>query len=321
MQVAEYMRHDEVRLRRLLKQIGVDHAALRLPEADDDAAELDTERMRAIVADFARDGVSVKVIEPVAPRFELTKLGREGRDAEIRQVLRLIQTMGELGIEVLCYNFMAAFGWLRTDFEIVGRGGARISGYEHEIEQAKGLHPLGPVAEEQLWDSYEYFLRAVLPTAESAGVRLALHPDDPPVSPIRGVARILRSPDAFERVFRLSDSPSHGMTFCQGTFSTMGVDIPATIDRFVDRVAFVHFRDVVGTPTSFVESFHDEGQTDHAAAMSAWMRGGYDGYVRVDHVPTLEGEEQRNPGYETLGRLHAVGYLQGLMEATRPRKT
>lgn len=317
MKFAEYIRPEEFAARHLFRQIGVEAAVLRLPEADEDTTVLDVPRMERLLAEFAADGLPVKVIEPVAPRFESVKLGRPGRDQEIDQVIRLIETMGRHEVPVLCYNFMAAFGWLRTDPEHPARGGALVTAYDHDVEQAKGPHQLGPVTEDELWQNLAYFLDAVLPAAEQHGVDLALHPDDPPVSPIRGVARILTSVEALQKVLALSDSPRHKLTFCQGTIATMGEDIPTAIGALASRTAFVHFRDIDGRPDRFVEAFCDQGMTDKPAAMTAWLRSGYDGYVRTDHVPTMYGETNAHPGYGLLGRLHAVGYLQGLKAGVR----
>jgi mannonate dehydratase len=180
----------------------------------------------------------------------------------------------------------------------------------------------GGVTDQQLWDTLAYFLERVVPVAEEAKVKLALHPDDPPISPIRGVARVLRSPDAMERAVRLVDSPHHGITLCQGTFSTMGADIPAEIRRFgaLGKTHFVHFRDVRGTPERFVETFHDDGQTDMYEAMRTHREVGFDGVMRPDHVPTMAGESNERPGYEMLGRLYAIGYMRGLLEAVNHEK-
>ncbi|MBA2518456.1 MAG: mannonate dehydratase, partial [Chloroflexia bacterium] len=104
---------------------------------------------------------------------------------------------------------------------------------------------------------------------------------------------------------------------CQGTFSTMGADVPAEIRRFLDRGAihFVHFRDVKGTPARFAETFHDLGQTDMYEAMKVYYDQGYRGLVRPDHVPTMAGEDNQAPGYQVLGRLYALGYMHGLGES------
>jgi mannonate dehydratase len=121
--------------------------------------------------------------------------------------------------------------------------------------------------------------------------------------------------EAFEKLIQLAPSPSNAICFCQGTFASMQVDIPATIRRLGPAIRYVHFRDVHGGPEEFRESFHDNGQTDMAAAMRAYCDIQFKGPMRPDHVPQLAGEEQGEPGYTILGRLFAWGYMRGLMHA------
>ena len=156
------------------------------------------------------------------------------------------------------------------------------------------------------------------PVAEKAGVRLALHPDDPPIPRYRGASRIMISVEAFERALALADSEANAMCFCQGNMTLVTDDVPAAIRHFGDegRIAFGHFRDVRGVPERFEETFHDEGKTDMRACMDAWHQIGFDGVLRPDHVPTLHGEAMDSPSYALLGRLHAIGYMQGLREAS-----
>ena len=154
-----------------------------------------------------------------------------------------------------------------------------------------------------------------MPVADEAGVKMGLHPDDPPVSPLRGVERILTSADAFARAMSLNDSPSHGITFCQANFRAMGEDIAATARRFVDRIVFVHFRDIEGTRDDFTETFHDDGPTDMPAMLKLYHEINFRGPIRVDHVPSLAGEEDQPQGYAVLGRLFAVGYMKGILHA------
>ena len=163
-----------------------------------------------------------------------------------------------------------------------------------------------------------YYLERIVPVAEKAKVKLALHPDDPPISPIRGVSRILTSAAALQRAIELVPSAYSGITLCQGTLATAGEDIPAVIRKFAeqDKLFFVHFRDVKGTAEKFEETFHDDGQTDMVAAMNTYYEVGFTGPARPDHVPTMEGEDNTNPGYELLGRLYGVGYIKGLMDST-----
>ena len=310
LKIAEYVRLDQPRLMRLLRQCGVDHAVLRLPELEDGTMPADPASVAAAVHEVREAGFAVEVIEPLPP-FEQVKQGLPGRDEEIDRIHGLIRTMSELSVPVLCHNFMAVHGWGRTRWAERGRGDALVTGFDiDDLEEQEEL-----IGAEQMWANYEYFVRAVVPVAEQYGIQLALHPDDPPIASYRGVARIMTTPDAIERAMNLSDSPAQGLAFCQGTFSTMGADIPSTIHRFADRIRFVHFRDVIGVPTRFTETFHDEGQTDMAKAMAAYVDIGFDGPMRSDHVPTLDGEDNTHPGYEILGRLNAVGYMRGLWES------
>ncbi len=170
---------------------------------------------------------------------------------------------------------------------------------------------------ERLWDNLRYFLERVLPVAEEAGVTLALHPDDPPLPLVGGLPRIMVSVENFQRVLDMAPSPANSVTLCQGNFALMTDDVPGLIEHFGGqrKIAFVHFRDVRGTAARFEETFHDDGQTDLLACLRAYRAVGYQGILRPDHVPTLAGESNRSPGYETLGRLFAIGYIKGLMQA------
>jgi mannonate dehydratase len=179
------------------------------------------------------------------------------------------------------------------------------------------LTEYGTVTEEQLWDNLKYFLERVVPVAEKADVKLAMHPDDPPLSPIRGLGRIMRSVENYQRLIDLVPSPVNGITLCQGNFALMTDDLPGVIRHFgrQKKIFFVHFRDVRGTPERFVETFHDDGQTDMRACLQAYREIGFEGVLRPDHVPTMEGDSNEHAGYSSVGRLFAIGYIKGLREA------
>ncbi len=325
---AEYLRPTRAPFWTLLRQLGVEHVVSsldrELPSGGHRAIDLPWEEgaLRQLVHRYERAGLRVAVIED-GPPLDCARLGLPGADDEIEQVCTLVRSMGAVGIPVLCYNWMSVIPWLRTSTALPGRGNALVTGFD--AADLAGLPPTwaGEVPEAQLWDTLATFLRRVVPVAERAGVRLALHPDDPPYSPIRGVARILTSLDAFQRVLDLVDSPANALTFCQGNFSLLTDDVPGALRQFgcQGRVAFGHFRDVRGTPERFVETFHDDGQTDMYACMRAWLDIGFDGVLRPDHVPTLEGEANDQPGYAYLGRLHALGYMTGLREAALAERT
>ncbi|QDP98581.1 TIM barrel protein [Microlunatus elymi] len=303
----------------LCKQMGITDAVCSVPEGPDQPPPWDFDHLFRLNQRFADAGLRWSVIESAPAAIqEPIKLGLPERDRHIDQFNQLLENMGRLGIEVICHNWMAGLSWMRTSFALRGRGGALVTGYDHSALANAPLTRWGEISESQLWENMHYFLEAVVPVAEQNGVRLAVHPDDPPISPIRGIARILTSPEAMKRVIDLVPSPNNGVTLCQGTVSSMGVDIPSAIKLLgsTGRVFFVHFRDVRGGPERFTETFQDDGQTDMAAAIRAYEEVGFDGYLRVDHVPTMASEDNDSPGYETLGRLFAVGYVRGLIDAT-----
>jgi mannonate dehydratase len=270
-------------------------------------------RLRKKVEDA---GLTLSVFEGI-PVPDRAKLGLPGRDEDIDNYCESLRNMGRAGIPVVCYNWMVAFGWLRTSTTTPVRGGAVATTYDHEEMQRGPLTEHGEVGEDLLWKALEYFLKAVVPVAEESGVKLAMHPCDPPLSPIRGIGRIMTSPENFQRLIDLVPSPNNGLTFCQGCFTEMGVDIAATIHDFgkQGKIFFSHFRNLNGTAAKFTEQFHDDGQQDMYVAMKAYYDAGVEGSIRPDHAPTMEGDDNSHPGYALQGRLLAVGYMRGLMEA------
>ncbi|MER6943084.1 mannonate dehydratase [Nonomuraea sp. NPDC000554] len=281
-----------------------------------EAAPWSEDGLRAVVSRFAEHGLRVVAFEDTPPMDALRMGLPEGAEA-LAQLHEQIRAMGRLGIGVLCYNWMTFGSWARTAPAIVTRGGALTTGFSLADALAMPRHPRADeVTHTQLWDALDQFLDVTLPVAEEAGVKLALHPDDPPLPELRGVPRIANSLDAYRRIQRDHPSPSNCITFCQGNFALMTDDLPAAIEEFLPKIAFVHFRDVAGTVEDFVETFHDAGPTDLARCMRLYVEAGFDGPMRPDHVPTLAGESNDRPGYATLGRLFALGYIRGLQHAT-----
>lgn len=319
MQLALFLPPQPTEMWTLAAQLGVTDAVSSLPRGRDGTSPTwDYFSLLHMRQRFADAGLHLSVIESWPP-MDRVRLGLPGREEELDHICELITNMGALGIHVWCYNFMAVFGWLRTSTTIRTRGGALVSGYDHSFMEHAPLTEAGIVSEEQLWDGFAYFLERVLPVAEKSGVHLALHPDDPPLSPIRGVARIFSNVDAFKRAVEMVPSEYNGITFCQGNFAAMGANIPEAIRYFGERgkIHFVHFRDVRGTATHFAETFHDDGQTNMVEAMRCYQEIGFQGPIRPDHVPTMEGDANDTPGYTTRGRLYAIGYMRGLIDSLR----
>jgi mannonate dehydratase len=318
MQLAEFFTSQPNRLWPLANQMGIIHAVGPLPWETKGDKPWDLMPLIHMKQRFADHGIELAVIESLPPANHI-KLGTSGRDEEIAIMKQFITNMGTAGIPVLCYNFMAQFNWFRTSTTTRTRGGAFVSSYDHSLMLDAPLTEAGIVTEEQLWENLLYFLKEIVPVAEKAKVRLALHPDDPPISPIRGVSRILRNAAALQQAIDLVPSAYSGITLCQGTLATAGDDIPEVIRQFArqDKLFFVHFRDVKGTPEKFEETFHDDGKTNMFEAMISYYEEGFTGPARPDHVPTMDGESNDNPGYELLGRLFGVGYIKGLMEAAQ----
>ena len=319
--IAEVFNPYDKELWTLVKQCGVNHVvggiSLRpKPDAGPESQPWSyTSLLRAKTA-YNDAGFNFAVIES-RPPMEKIKLGLPGRDEEIAIVIELIRNMGRLGIPVWCYQIMATIGVVRTSSTIPSRGGAQVTGYDHDLLRYAPLTEYGEVSEERMWDNLTYFLEQVVPVAEEANVKLAMHPDDPPLSPIRGFSRIMSSIDNYQKLLDLVPSPVNGIALCQGNFTLMTDDLPGAIRHFGNqkKIFFVHFRDVRGTPEKFVETFHDDGKTDMLACLRAYRDVGFEGVCRPDHVPTMAGDSYGRPGYTKIGRLFAIGYIKGLREA------
>ena len=224
--------------------------------------------------------------------------------------------MGALDIKLLCYNFMVGTGWARTGVR-QGRGGARATYFSLAETPSAPLK----LAAEQVWANYAHFIKTVMPTAEKRGIRMGLHPDDPCLPSLGGYARIFGSVEAYDRAYALYPSPSNAVTFCQANFKLMGADLEATARHFGDRIAFIHVRDVEGDKTDFTELFHDQGTTDQFALMRTYRELRLDVPMRGDHVPEMAYDRvltpEGTPGYFTLGRLFANGYLKALLQGSK----
>ncbi len=249
------------------------------------------------------------------------KSAEEWREQAVAHYRELLESMAKLGIRLLCYNFMVGTGWARTGVR-EGRGGAKATYFSlREVEKLRGCEGERlRLDKTQVWANYGHFIKAVMPVAERVGVRMGLHPDDPCLPSLGGYARILETVADYDRAYAIYPSPSNAVTYCQANFKLMGADLFETARHFGQRIAFIHVRDVEGDRTDFTELFHDQGTTDQFALMRVYREIGLDVPVRGDHVPEMEGDRlvtaNCQPGYFTLGRLFANGYLKALLEGT-----
>lgn len=289
-------------------------------------------------------GLRFAVVESI-PVHEDIKLGRRTRDRYIDHYCESVRAMGSVGVKVLCYNFMPIFDWTRTDLAMALPDGSTALAYDDRalarIDLSRGTGDLPgwataydaeslaallaayqTVDAERLWEHLAYFLERVVPEAERAGVRMGIHPDDPPW-PIFGLPRIITSGTALERVVDLVDSPSNGVTFCTGSLGADPAnDLPAIAGRLGarGRISFAHCRNVATTgPRQFHEVPHPGRFGDVAMrdVLAALKRSGFDGPMRPDHGRMIWGEQGR-PGYGLHDRALGAMYLQGLWEGLEP---
>ena len=264
-------------------------------------------------------GLRLTAIENLPqPWMDKIKLGLPGRDEQIDNVCKILRNMGAAGVPILGYNFMptlsrTGYAW-RTSWDTRARGGARVNSFDYELVRDAPLTEHGEVSDAEMWSNYEYFLKAVVPVAEQAGVRIGVHPDDPPISPLAGLPRILRSHDALQRLCDVVPSDHNGLEFCQGSVAEMPENAIDAIQRFggQGKIFYVHFRNVSGPVPRFRETFIDEGHVDMLEAMRAYHEVGFDGPFIPDHVPSIGVDSPTGPRY--AAEAYAMGYIKALID-------
>jgi mannonate dehydratase len=298
------------------------------------------DRLTALKADIETAGLDFAVVESI-PVHENIKLGWPTRERLIGNYCASIRAMGAAGIPVLCYNFMPVFDWMRTDLAMTLDDGSTTLAYDDralsEIDISHGTGDLPgwatayssnqlrelllayrDVGEDQLWENLAYFLERVVPVAAAAGVRLAIHPDDPPW-PIFGLPRIITDGAALDRVVHLVDSPANGVTLCTGSLGALSAaDLPAVARHLgaIDRIHFAHCRNVrVISKRRFHETPHPSisGDVDMFEVLRALRDSGFRGPIRSDHGRMIWNELGR-PGYGLYDRALGAAYLNGLWE-------
>lgn len=298
------------------KQLGIQdiqfnmfHGSVHLP-GEHQWEYLDLLRLRTACEDA---GLRLNAIENVPIKFYIkAMLGLPGRDEQIEHMQNTIRNMGRAGIPIFGYHFAIDGVW-RTSNTTLARGGAKVTAFDYaEVENAPLTHGR-PYSDEEIWDNYAYYIKAILPVAEEAGVRLALHPDDPPVPQLAGVARIMRNFENFKRAMEIGNSPNHGLDFCVGSWSEMDANgvLPA-IRHFGSqgKIFYVHFRDVLGTVPKFREAFINEGNLDMFEVMRTLKEVGFKGFLLDDHVPMMSNDS----GWNSRSRAFALGQMSVMLD-------
>lgn len=309
------------------------------------------DKIEAVKRQAEAHGFHIDVVESVNVHEDI-KLGRPSRERYIHNYKRTIEKLGRVGVKVICYNFMPVFDWIRTELYRELEDGSTALFYEKSLLQ--NMDPLQLVrtiadnpkftipgweperlaalselfdayehiTEELLWNNLQYFLEEIVPVAARNGIKMAIHPDDPPWS-VFGLPRIITSQANIRKLLRMVDHPSNGVTLCSGSLgSNPANDIPAMIREFADRIPFAHIRNVrVYESGDFIETSHRtiDGTVDIAGIVRAFHDVGFTGYARPDHGRHLWGEACR-PGYGLYDRAMGMMYLWGLWDGLEHQK-
>lgn len=296
------------------------------------------DKIRSLVDTVREAGLELKVIESV-PVHEDIKLGTQNRDRYIDAYCQTLRHLSNAGIEVVCYNFMPVFDWTRSSLAHRLPDGSTALIYEQSavdcVDPAKGdfslpgwdtsytkeeltslLEQYSRMTEEDLWNNLQYFLQKVIKTAEEVGIKMAIHPDDPPWS-VFGLPRIITNRENIRRFLDLYDSPNNGLALCSGSLGANPAnDITKLVYEFGNRIHFAHMRNIKLTgEKSFEEAAHYSpcGSLDMVEIMRAYHDINFSGYMRPDHGRMIWGEDGR-PGYGLYDRALGAEYLMGIWE-------
>ena len=299
-----------------IKQLGADDFLMNTPKLPGDK-QWEYDDLRALKQRADAADLRLMALENVPVSFyDKAMLGLPGRDEQIAHMQTTIRNMGRAGIPILGYHWMPNGVW-RTQEPATLRGGARGTRFDLAEHDPDELTHGREFTAEEMWANYEYYLERILPVAEESNVKLALHPDDPPVETLGGVARIFRNFDGFRRAMDTFDSPYHGLDFCMGCWSEMGgqESVLRAIRHFGPRgqIIYVHFRDVQGQASCFNECFIDEGNVDPFEIVKALAEVGFDGFLITDHVPQMVDDTR----WGHRGRAYAIGYMTALLDWVR----
>lgn len=281
----------------------------RLPARDGRWELSDLVKLRLSVEQW---GLALSALENVPTHFyDHIMLGGPRRDEQIENMIATVRNIARAGIPIFGYNWMPSHVW-RTVPETI-RGAAVATAFDSALAAKLPLTHGREYSEEEMWTNLEYWIRAITPVAEEEGIRLGIHPCDPPVERLGGIPQLLRSFTSYKRLMDIYPSDANAIEFCQGTFSEMTDDIYEMIRYFGSRrkILYVHFRNVSGPVPSFHEEFINTGYVDMYRAMRIYHEVGFDGFFIDDHVPHTHGDT----AWGHRGRAFANGYIQAMIES------
>ena len=310
------------------------------------------ERIQEVKQQAEEHGFHIDVVESVNIHEDI-KLGYPSRDHYIANYKKTIENLATVGVKVICYNFMPVFDWSRTDLFKPLEDGSTALFYEKEVfdnldpfelvkkiashsnftmpgwepERLSQLSELfeayKEVSTEDLWDNLQYFLEEIIPIAAKHGIKMAIHPDDPPW-PIFGLPRIVASSADIRRILSLVDHSSNGVTLCSGALGANPEnDIAAMVTEFAERIPFAHIRNVkIFENGDFIETSHrtQDGSVDIFGIVKAYHDSNFTGYTRPDHGRHIW-DEQCRPGYGLNDRALGIMYLWGIWDSLERLKT
>ena len=299
------------------QQFGATDVQLNTPLIPGDGGKWqlqDLVKLRLRVEQF---GLKLTALENIPTVFyDHIMLNGPRRDEQIENMIFTVRNMARAGIPIFGYNWMPSWRgrvWRTPPKRI--RGGALATAYDHELGSKIPLLHGREYSEEELWENLEHWIKIITPVAEEEGIRLGIHPCDPPVDKIGGIPQILRSFESYKRLIEIYPSDSNGIEFCQGTFAEMKDDIYEMIDYFASRkkILYVLFRNVSGQVPNFYEEFINTGDVDMYKAMKIYHKHNFDGFFMDDHIPDTHGDTPWNH----RGRAFANGYIQAMIEAVQ----
>ena len=308
---------DDAALRQV-KQIGVNHVLSGGPHMP-----WTEEELQPIVSTLKKGGLSLGNL--MIGGFPNTLYGKAGRDEEIEKFKQSLRTAGKVGLPVVEYNFYAHRA-IEGYYEQTGRGGAGLTAFSYDrVKNLPALPQEGVHSLDEMWKNISYFLKAVIPTAEQSNVRLALHPNDPPVPLSRGSGQIMSTLEGWKHLIEIVNSPSNGITFDCGVTRELGHD-PVEVCRYFgkkDRINHVHFRNVkVRKPyEDYTEVFIDEGENDMFAVMRELVAVKYPRLIYPEHERALDVDRERGihnqypGGGGYTGMVYDIAYARAMLQA------